>query len=474
MPDLNGPSTFSSVPEVAVREAVGPSVGADPDSGHSDFGFYRQLGQTGLDLSPMTQERMQALCLNLYVTNPYAYRIVRLKADFAVGGGIRFDAEDKRVLKVMQEHWNHPLNDWERAIYDCAIELSIFGEIFQVANVISPDNDVTWGALNPTRVKAITPDDRDVAHPAFVHVIPAKPPKSRDKPRGRKFGNVPSNTIPIEVIRYDGKPRSKTRGFREGKVMMTKTNSVRGAMRGISDLFTLVDYLDSIDKFMFANQQRAGFQNNFIWDVKLEGMSETEIREWLNSVHGAPPAAGSIRAHNERVEWKAVAPELAASEIGDHMATTRGYILGGAGLADWIIGDMSSANRSATENSAAVISRGMETRQKEIKLFLTDVFNFVIDKKIQAGELPKRRKFDRRFYISMPKINIRDYQRVSNSLRQSAEALSKLKEAEIIDDDRTTRLANEILNQLDLEGVDRNKEGSPTLEHVSGQDYPLW
>jgi hypothetical protein len=453
MSDIVGNTVGVSEAPVVIQESL--FAGSDPDANQADFPYYRALGQTAVDLNPQTHERMQQLALALYLKNPLAHRVVKMMASFAAGGSVRFDAERPTVQRCLVEHWNHPLNNWDRRFYQYVIELGIYGELFLTANVID-GGLVTWGHVHPARVKKIIPDERDQSVPAYIFV--AMP------------GVGESEAKRLSVIQYDGKPRSKTRGFRVGDVLMETTNNVRGSMRGISDLFPLADYLDGLDQFMFSLQQRVQHQNNWIWDVTLEGMTETDIRNWLNSVQGKAPSPGAIRAHNERVKWEALTPAFSATESAEHARLFRNYLLAGAGFADWMVGDMGSANRAATENSAAVIMKQMEQRQREAKGLVEDVFNYVIDQKILAGKLPKQRKFDRRFYITMPKIGIRDFQRMAASLRQGAEGISKLIETDLIDPERGQRIAEELLSQLDLEGGDRFKQKGPILKEEEDED----
>ena len=451
MPGIDGPTVQAGDP-VQIQESD-LVFGTDPDSNQSDFSFYRRLGATHLDMNPLTQERMQKIAIFLWRRNPYAHRILKLIADMAIGGEVRFTSENKKVQKILTEHWNHPINNWDWRIHQLTFELGLYGEIFQTANVIDPDRlgDVTWGIVDPLRVKKVTSDERDLSQPAIAHVV------TGDVQSGT---SAQGDTTPLDIIRWDGKPDSDTHGFREGEILFTKINGLLGALRGMSDLFPLADYLDFIDQFMFSLQQRANLQNTFVWDVELAGKSDQDIQNWLAGNNGKPPGPGSIRAHNERVTWQAITPALAASDAGEHLKISRNYVLSGAGLTDWMMGEMGGANRAGTESSAAVVAKTMEQRQREVKQMLEDVFNFVIDKKIQAGQLPSR-KFDRTFYITLPKIAIRDVGRLANAFRQAAQGIETLRNLKAIDPERMIALTNELINMLDLEGSNRFLEKDP-------------
>ena len=94
-----------------------------------DEGLYRSLTQaTNRDLSPITQERMQEIALFLFRVNPLAHRILKLSSSFIASGNVNFKAEDDSVQKILDDHWNHPVNDWDNSFYQKLLELSLYGE----------------------------------------------------------------------------------------------------------------------------------------------------------------------------------------------------------------------------------------------------------------------------------------------------------------------------------------------------------
>ena len=409
----------------------------DPDFGHSDFNAYRRSGgsRTGTDLDPLTHERMQQIALILNKTNPMAHRILHMSASFAIGGSLSFEAENNKVQKILQDHWEHPVNQWERQLYQYIFELGLYGELFLRAHVNETDGGVTIGYISPLRVKGV---ERDPETGVLTNVII----------RGNG-SNVQDQ--PLEIINYVTDPRDPDKGFYKGEVFFWRVNEVSDSTRGISDLLPLSDYLDGLDQFLFDLLERSSHQNMWMWDVLLEGATESDIDKWLTSFHSKPPKPGSIRAHNERVTWTPLAPALGGTDNSEHVRLFKSYILGGAGFAEWMFGEGGKTGRSQASEMLEPTLRALKQRQKEAKYIVSDVFNFLIDQKIQKNEL-KTKRLDRRFYVSMPTINLKDVTKSSQALWKGAQALQILNQNNLISPERAARITNELLNELDLEG----------------------
>ncbi len=440
-----------------INEAVDAQVaiaGADPDSTMADYNYYRRLGAgANTDLPPMTQERMQAIALLLYRNNPLGHRIIDLIASFAVGGNITFEAEDANVQEVLEKHWDHPINDWERKLFTRVFELGLYGELFMTTNTL-PNGDVTLGYISPLRVDRVDVDPM-TGDPAVVWIKP-------------EAGMKPKS---LDIVRYDALPNTnragrsvkKTQGYRVGEVFFFAVNQVSDMARGISDIFPLTEYIDGIDQFILNELERTANQSQWIWDVTLAGMSLNYIKTWLAEWHVNPPKPGAVRAHNEMVTWQALAPNINAAQSTEQIRLLRNYALGGAGLPEHFYGESNTAGRAAVAEMAEPTFKTLSHRQREAKLMIRDVFNYVIDQKILTGEFPE--DIDRRFYINMPKISVRDYSRTAGALRSAAQGLDTLLKDGLIDIDRASSVAQDLLRQLDLESdADQERKQEPDSE----------
>lgn len=419
-------------PEAPLQEAFDTAI-AFAGGIDADDHLYRSLTQVkNVDLSPLTQEKMQKIALVLYRINPLAHRIMKLSTAFVAAGNVNIDAPNPEVKNILKEHWEHPVNDWENKLYQRVFEIGMYGELCLPASV-TPTGNVLLGYVSPLEIENVAPLKRDPSTPGLVILK-----------------KLPGETNPktLKVINYINEKSNKNYGYRDGEAFFFPVNKVTDSMRGTSDLLPLADYLDALDQLLFNLLERVGHLNSYIWDVKLTGASTEKINAFLADVQSKPPKPGGVRAHNELVEWQAVNPTLQADDNSEHVRLYRNHILGGAGLAEWMYGDSGSAGRAVASEMAEPTYKSLITRQREIKGFISQILNFVIDKNIQNGNLSK--DIDRTFTITLPKISLRDFQRTSGALYRSAQAIELMLKNNLIDEERGKKLANSLIDQLDL------------------------
>ena len=102
-----------------------PTIGSAP----ADDALWRSLtASSARDLNPLTQRRMQEIAMYLYEANPMGHRLLEIVADFVVGDGFTYTAEDDEVLEVINDFWNDPENNLDEEIYKNVLELALFGE----------------------------------------------------------------------------------------------------------------------------------------------------------------------------------------------------------------------------------------------------------------------------------------------------------------------------------------------------------
>ena len=178
---------------------------------------------------------------------------------------------------------------------------------------------------------------RAVAVPIAVILKPLAnaPGQSRD----------PQAATRLEVVHLDEDPDSPTFGRLTGECFYWTINKARAASRGISDLFAAADWVAGYDQMLFALMNQMDALSRFIWDVRLEGMTAEQIRDWLKE-NGTPPRPNSIRAHNEKVSWQAVAPPVQAADRSEGVRLIKNFILGGMGFPEHWFADGAATNRA--------------------------------------------------------------------------------------------------------------------------------
>lgn len=396
-----------------------------------DEGWRSLTEDAKRDLTPLSQGRMQEIAFHLYETNPVAHRILELTKDFVVGEGISLTAEDPEVERVLKEFWNDPINAWNLKQGQRILELGLYGEQLYPVAVNEVDGKVRMGYLDPSAVAKV------VADPENVEVIR----------QVKRKGSLTRVQKTYDVVNLDEDVKSKTYGYLKGDIFFFAINKVANSLRGRSDLFCLADWIDGYDQFLFNRLERSHLMNVFLWDVTLEGYDQTQIDEWLKKT-GLPKPA-SMRAHNEKVKWNAVVPELGAHDASEEAKLFRNMILGGAGYPPhWFAGGEGITRATALEMSVPVMKR-LKTRQKYFKYMIEFIFLFVIHQAIIHGRL--KREVNKSFSVALPKLLEKDIYTLSLGLKFIIGALETGMEKKWIGEKDAKRIFAYMMSQLGLE-----------------------
>ena len=430
-------------PPLPVQEAASPVL----FSGTEEQGFRRisQAASTR-DLAPPMQERMQQVSYYLYVTNPLAHRTVELLKDFVVGEGIHFKAEDEGVRQVLEEFWNDPVNNLDLNLESYVRELSVFGEQLWVVASNPISGAVRIGYVDPAHIEAVEYATlemlagRAVAVPIAVILKPLANAPAQ--------GLDPQAATRLEVVHLDEDPDSPTFGRLTGECFYWAINKARAASRGISDLFAAADWVDGYDQMLFALMNQMDALSRFIWDVRLEGMTAEQIRDWLKE-NGTPPRPNSIRAHNEKVSWQAVAPPVQAADRSEGVRLIKNFILGGMGFPEHWFADGAATNRATALEQGEPTLKMLTCRQRFVRYMLVQVLRYVIDQRIAAGTLSP--EVDRAVKVITPELSVRDLAKASAALQSTAAGLLALQQASVVDERTMAQVAATVIAQL---GVD--------------------
>jgi hypothetical protein len=387
-----------------IREALPGGGGIDADE-H----LYRKLtGNADRDLSPLKQERMLQIAYHLYETNPLAHRIIEMTKDFIVGEGISYEARDEQVKAVLDGFWNDPVNLWDLKQHQKALELGLYGEQCYSVFVNEYDGRVRLGYIDPLQISEVVADSDNCE---VIRKIKLK--GTADEP-----GRV------LSVVQVDEDPSSETYGYLVGECFFFKVNSVSNSTRGRSDLLCLADWLSGYDEFLFNRLDRAALINAFVWDITLKGLTQEEIERWLRNT--PPPKPGSIRAHNENVEYKAVAPDLKAQDATNEAKLIKNHILGGAGFPEHWFAEGGDVNRATAAEMGEPTIKRLSARQRYFRYMLEYIFRFVIDQALIHRRLPA--EADTGFSLVMPEISLKDMTALTTSLQRVTTALKVAQE----------------------------------------------
>jgi hypothetical protein len=345
-------------------EAFGPPLSeATPAGIDPDENLWRELGVRGRDLNSLTLSRAQEVCYQLYQSNPLGHRLTELIRDFVVGDGITFTVKNPWVRDVVEEFWTDGQNAIDQRNDQFALELGLYGELLPEAFVGEVSGYVRLGYVDPAQIKRI---DNVPGNPLVLDTV-----WIREKGAGVKGR-------PLEVIRDRGK------GVLEGDVFCWQVNSVSNATRGWPDLLHVADWLDAFDQLLWEMVERARLARTFIWDVNLKGQDQTAVDKWL-AKNGSAPKSGSIRAHNEQIEWDAVAPQLGSHETAKEAETIMQHIAAGSGIPSHWLSAAADVNRATATEMGAPTLRHLARRQRYYLDCLKQITRYVVERAVDAG-----------------------------------------------------------------------------------------
>lgn len=390
----------------------------------SQYGAY---SATIRELRSGVQSKMVKVAKFLYDSNPLARRIVELTKNFVLGEGLYYNAASNQVKDVLDKFWYDDINNWPVRQHERLTELCLYGEWIWPVSVNPVNGHVTLGYIDPLDIIKVTLDSDN---PLLVDEI--------------KVSRLAEKNS-FKVIRRVTNPNSPKFGKYDGEVFFFAINKVSNQPRGTSDLLPLLDWISSYDDFLFNRLERNALINNFIWDVVLEGADEKQIKDFITQLQA--PSPGTVRAHNEKVKWNVISPNLSSSDAEKEANLIRGHILSGAGYPPHFFSDFTGVRATAYE-AYFPTEKSLVTRQKIVKSFLEIVFKFVIDQAIIARRLPEG--IDTSFEIIFPEISIRDLERASRALVNITSALEKAVDRDWISKNDCQKVIASILNQIGL------------------------
>jgi hypothetical protein len=229
---------------VRLAESSAYVTGDDPDRNDNVANGFRRLTKTQneRDLMPLEQQRMTEIALFLYDSNPLAKRIIDLENSFVTGDGFSFNAKHPKVLKLLKDFWDDPVNDWELKQLERFKMLSLCGEVLWPVGVRRTDGRVRLGYVDPANIEAIVPDpyNPEIARTARIK-------------QGYTVDGATDLPTKFSLVQMDERELSPSRGklsyFPEPYgAFYFAINKPPNATRGRSDLITVFDWLDLYDQ----------------------------------------------------------------------------------------------------------------------------------------------------------------------------------------------------------------------------------
>ncbi len=422
--------------EVEVHEA-GSGLGSLQKE---DIGWRRAGGGSNVDgtIEPWNHATHQKVALRIFQQHHMGRRLLTLIADFVIGDGISVQAKHddegikQQVQDAIDEFWVDPINDMDRRNEQRCIEWNLWGEICMPIKRNDATGGLRVGWINPQNIENVIPHPiTGLPHLVVLHDHAAKLV-------GMKELVVASYDIEEEAIL--------------GDCFYGEINTVIGGGRGVSELYTAGDWLDVLDNTLKAHADRGKIDSYFIWDVTLTGMSDEEVVDWIETHGKKKPKPNSIRAHNEKVEWKAVSPALGSADMSEHIRTIKSYIMGGCGLPNHWFGSGDDANLATATAMGEPTRKNLKRKQKQFKFLLTDMIRHLLYSKIAAGQITGLNMDEGDpFEVQIPDLSGPDIAKVGSAMVQIGQAIAAAEEAGYVSHDTAVELFATIAAETGLE-----------------------
>ena len=262
-----------------------------------------------------------------------------------------------------------------------------------------------------------------------------------------------------------------------GSCFYLKVNAPIGSTRGWSDLLPSMDWIDAHDQYLFANVKKAINAGKYILDVLLEGMTESQQREWLEK-NRTTFESGDWFTHNETVAASFMVPDLKMDDTSTFGEMLKNQSLAGVGHPPIWYGESGASRASAPEMTEPSFKR-IRARQREYAYLVSEVFRFCVDMaEVQGylnldGRLTVGSEKDmqaRTFYLRMPDVSAKDQRMLSIAVMNVSTSLKTMMEIGALQAEDVERLFK---RYIELLGFDVWKQEPKSMEVVGDPMFDI-
>lgn len=359
----------------------------------SDRGWHA-IGMAGeRELSLAEQRAGLESSDDAYRHNPLAFRIVELGVDFVLGRGVTLRCADAAAEEWLRGWWAHPLNALTLRQFDLCRELSLAGEVFVTLHT-SPLDGLSYLRLVPARL---------------IDGIETNPEDVEDEWRYHQTGV--GTDVGIEG-----------RWWTREEMRHYAVNRLVGTVRGQGDLVTLLPWLRRYKDWLTDRVRLNKHRQAFLFDVTLEGADRRALISRQSEL-AVPPEPGSVLVHNEKETWRAIRPEIGATESAGDGLALRLMIAAGSGFPLHFLGEAEEANLATADAMAAPTFRRLERRQRYFGWLLVDLARESLRRSGRFGDVDRleiRAEFE--------PLSVEDSERVARAGAAAAGALKTARE----------------------------------------------
>jgi len=413
------------------------------------------------NLAPIKQDRMIRVVDWLEERNPQAKRILKLIADFTLGDGLRFQAKDENVQRILEKFWEN--NQLDLNQFQKIEDLSKYGELIFEVYVDKQNGEVILQDVDPESIAEVIVQDLGYQR---IEKVKLKQGSSKE------ILEVMHVNRKLRVIKDENGNIIETREPNKiyGDLFFFRINKGTFATRGKSDLLPIADWLDKYDKTLFTMTERISFLLAFVWDIMIEGANEQQLRNRLRELQMNPPKPGSFQVHNDREQWKAVSPDLRAQDLTNFFKLLEEQLTSGSGLPyHWLFGFGDTTNRATALAMSEPVHKMIKRRQGYILYMFSFIFDYVIQQAIDHQILSPG--VDKDYDIVLPDPSKAEVFQTAETVQKLVPALSVAVTNGLLDTETARRLLSNILGEFGIEVTAQDIEKNIQQESLNPRIY---
>ena len=382
-------------------------------------GVNRPINRSGTELDRYWPELADDFeeTLHAYRYHPIGRRLIGICTAYVIGGGMSVESDRKELMTFAEEFWHHEKNTMPIRISDLSNELSRAGEIFLTLHTNMMDGMSYIRAQSACYIERIRWMRGDYETHLRYYELP-RGPTMRAK-------SWPSQAA-LDMRRMRGTITQESIA-RTATMQQYGVNRIVGAIRGESDLQSLITYLRMYTGWLEDRVRYNAAIRKFLWTVKAppDRIADLKIR------YANPPEDGTIQIDEEDVEWQAVNPNLQARDAAsDGRAQRWMMVAGGLGTSLIDLGEGEDSNLATARAMGEQRRRFMLQRQNYFAHILSETIVRAWNRSIDAGVKTGERATLREIRIKKPDISTNDNELLAKAAADLTVSLQGMLEIE--------------------------------------------
>lgn len=404
----------------------------------------------------VAREIMIDQCRRIVRRNPFLQQsLINPMISLIVGTGIQFkpkDSENEELAKAIKEFikLNAMNEEYQRFLTGL---LLMEGEVIQPLGFSRTSKKVRITFLYSDTVDVFwSPDDNRI--PSYLEFRPT----SASMGVGKQLLPITELTDMAEFVKQIG----KTGGLFQDAAVYTRTNYLT-TRRGLPPLYTLLDYADNLDDYLYNRMDMVKVNAQHWLDVSVDG-GKKDVSD-ISGQYTNIPKSGTVDIHNKKVEVTTKRFDLGSSEARDDIESFTGV---------WdMISMISSAVLRGDKpiEAGSILVKVTESYQTAMKsAFLLPLKAYLHFLKMHGKLKLAESETDFEVDVIFPQVSSKDISKLATSINQISLALLVARQEGWIDHENAAKSFVEAANMVldtDLQPLKEPEE--PDIAEVTGQ-----